>query len=210
MSLRGGQDRRHCAPAAERYIGCRGNSEWTCEGAGGGRAGLACPRVGDLDPEGLRHPGAEMLLLDDGRCFRDQALEVCSMAGECEFRATSLTTLLEMVAGGAGVTLLPALSRAAEAKRARLRLRIRRMASPKAHRTIALVWRKRAPLEPALREIAGVLREAFPVPAPVAGRSDLEWRRSIPCARGRHHNTQPWSGVLESDSRFNRDGLAIA
>jgi hypothetical protein len=39
------------------------------------------------------------------------------------------------------------------------------MASPKAHRTIALVWRKRAPLETALREIAGVLREIFPVPA---------------------------------------------
>jgi len=107
--------------------------------------------------------GAEMLLLDDGHCFRDQALEVCSMAGECEFRATSLTTLVQMVAGGAGVTLLPALSLATEAKRARLR--VRRMASPKAHRTIALVWRKRAPLEPALRELAGVLRETFPVPA---------------------------------------------
>ncbi len=107
--------------------------------------------------------GAEVLLLDDGHCFRDQALEVCSMAGECEFRATSLTTLVQMVAGGAGVTLLPALSLATEAKRARLR--VRRMASPKAHRTIALVWRKRAPLEPALRELAGVLRETFPVPA---------------------------------------------
>jgi DNA-binding transcriptional LysR family regulator len=64
---------------------------------------------------------------------------------------------------GAGVTLLPALSLATEAKRPRLR--VRRMASPRAHRTIALVRRKRAPLEPALRELARVLRETFSVAA---------------------------------------------
>lgn len=50
-----------------------------------------------------------VLLLDDGHCFRDQALSVCSRARvrESEFRATSLSTLAQMVAGGAGVTLLP-------------------------------------------------------------------------------------------------------
>ena len=62
---------------------------------------------------------AEVLLLDDGHCFREQALEVCATmrAREGEFRATSLTTLVQMVAGGAGVTLLPALSVATEAQR---------------------------------------------------------------------------------------------
>jgi LysR family hydrogen peroxide-inducible transcriptional activator len=106
--------------------------------------------------------GAEVLLLDDGHCFRDQALEVCATARarEAEFRATSLMTLVQMVAGGSGVTLLPALSLATEGKRARLRFRP--LASPKAHRTIALVWRKRAPLGPALRELAAVLRAEFP------------------------------------------------
>ncbi|MEL7309908.1 MAG: LysR substrate-binding domain-containing protein [Pseudomonadota bacterium] len=53
------------------------------------------------------------LLLEDGHCLRDQALEVCKLAGgvnEDEFRATSLETLRQMVAGGAGVTLLPELA----------------------------------------------------------------------------------------------------
>jgi LysR family hydrogen peroxide-inducible transcriptional activator len=106
--------------------------------------------------------GADVLLLDDGHCFRDQALEVCSVARahEREFRATSLATLVQMVAGGAGVTLLPALSVATEAKRAGLR--VRPIASPAAHRTIGLVWRKRTPLARALRELAAVVREAFP------------------------------------------------
>jgi LysR family hydrogen peroxide-inducible transcriptional activator len=55
---------------------------------------------------------AEVLLLDDGHCFREQALEVCSVARaqEGEFQATSLGTLVQMVAGSSAVTLLPAMS----------------------------------------------------------------------------------------------------
>jgi LysR family hydrogen peroxide-inducible transcriptional activator len=108
--------------------------------------------------------GEQVLLLDEGHCFREQALEVCSTlrAREAEFRATSLTTLVQMVAGGAGITLLPAIALPTEARRAGLR--VRPLASAKAHRTIALVWRKRSPLGPALREIAEVLRSAYPKP----------------------------------------------
>jgi LysR family hydrogen peroxide-inducible transcriptional activator len=107
---------------------------------------------------------AEVLLLDDGHCFREQALEVCTAARakEGEFRATSLATLVQMVAGGAGITLLPAVAVTIEASRAALR--VRPMASPKAHRTIALVWRKRSPLAAALRAISTVLRASFPKP----------------------------------------------
>lgn len=106
--------------------------------------------------------GQDVLLLDEGHCFREQALEVCASARarEGEFRATSLTTLVQMVAGGAGITLLPTLAVATEAARAGLR--VRPMASSKAYRTIALVWRKRSPLAPALREVARALRDAFP------------------------------------------------
>jgi LysR family transcriptional regulator, hydrogen peroxide-inducible genes activator len=105
---------------------------------------------------------AEVLLLDDGHCFREQALEVCTAARakEGEFRATSLATLVQMVAGGAGITLLPGVAVTIEASRAALR--VRPMASPKAHRTIALVWRKRSPLGAALRAISTVLRASFP------------------------------------------------
>src|SRR5262249_43767388 len=119
-------------------------------------AGKARPAT----PAELR--GAGVLLLDDGHCFRDQALELCgaARAHELEFRATSLSTLVQMVAGGAGLTLLPALSVPTEVQRADLR--VRPFARPAPHRTIALVWRKRSPLAGALRQVAAVIRAAYP------------------------------------------------
>ncbi|HJS57548.1 MAG TPA: LysR substrate-binding domain-containing protein [Vicinamibacteria bacterium] len=104
---------------------------------------------------------ANVLLLDDGHCFREQALAFCSgaRAHELEFRATSLTTLAQMVAGGAGVTLLPEIAVATEANRAELS--IRPFARPSPRRTIALVWRKRSPLGPALRQLATTARAAY-------------------------------------------------
>lgn len=119
-------------------------------------------RAAPVEASELR--GEDVLLLDEGHCFRQQALDVCSTARarEGEFRATSLATLVQMVAGGSGITLLPDLAVATEASRAGLR--VRPMAAPKAYRTIALAWRKRSPLGPTLREIARVLGEAFPKP----------------------------------------------
>lgn len=106
--------------------------------------------------------GAGVLLLDDGHCFRDQAWAFCADAdaSELEFRATSLSTLAQMVAGGAGITLLPELAVPTESKRADLCLR--RFAKPVPGRTIALVWRKRSPLGPSLQELAATLRGAYP------------------------------------------------
>lgn len=101
---------------------------------------------------------SDVLLLDDGHCFREQALSLCSAAGlrELSFRATSLPTLAQMVAGGAGITLLPRLAVAAENRRGSLA--IRRFAEPVPSRTLAVVWRKSSPLAPALREVAATLR----------------------------------------------------
>lgn len=106
--------------------------------------------------------GEELLLLDEGHCFRDQALEACGTARvrEGEFRATSLSTLVQMVAGGAGITLIPALAVDAEARRARLH--VRPLGGQGAHRTIALIWRRRSSVEPTLRAVGGALREAYP------------------------------------------------
>jgi LysR family hydrogen peroxide-inducible transcriptional activator len=105
--------------------------------------------------------GASVLLLDDGHCFRDQALAVCSLAQahELAFRATSLGTLVQMVAGGAGVTLLPELAVPTETRGGRLV--VRSFTEPLPHRTIALVWRRRSPLATPLREIAIVARDAY-------------------------------------------------
>jgi LysR family hydrogen peroxide-inducible transcriptional activator len=106
--------------------------------------------------------GAEVLLLDDGHCFREQALSFCSRvnARELEFRATSLSTLSQMVAGGVGVTLLPSLAIPTESERAGLA--VRAFADPAPARTLALVWRKRSPLADALRRLAVVVRDAWP------------------------------------------------
>jgi LysR family transcriptional regulator, hydrogen peroxide-inducible genes activator len=107
---------------------------------------------------------ASVLLLDDGHCLRDQALAFCSSAKahELEFRATSLATLAHMVAGGAGVTILPELAVPTEAQRAGLR--VRAFATPVPHRTIALVWRKGSPLAPSLTKLASTIRAAYPRP----------------------------------------------
>ena len=69
--------------------------------------------------------GQSVLLLDDGHCFRDQALAFCTKAkaAELEFRATSLATLVKLVAGGDGVTVLPILAVASVTKRARVAFR---------------------------------------------------------------------------------------
>jgi LysR family hydrogen peroxide-inducible transcriptional activator len=108
--------------------------------------------------------GQDLLLLDEGHCFRNQALEVCdaARAREGAFRATSLTTLVQMVAGGAGLTLLPGLAVGAETQRAGLR--VRPLAAPSAHRTLAMVWRKGSPLAVALKRLSGEVREVFPAP----------------------------------------------
>lgn len=83
-----------------------------------------------------------VLLLEDGHCLRAQVLEVCRTGGARElgdFRATSLATLVELVRGGAGLTLLPELALRVEGRRAALALVP--FASPAPFRTIGLAWR---------------------------------------------------------------------
>lgn len=101
----------------------------------------------------------DVLLLEDGHCFRDQALAICSRAkaNELEFRATSLTTLVQMVAASDAVTLLPELSINLEGRG----LKVRRFADPAPHRTIVLAWRKSSPMSAALRTIGATLRSAM-------------------------------------------------
>jgi LysR family hydrogen peroxide-inducible transcriptional activator len=120
--------------------------------------------------------GADMLLLEDGHCFRDQALSFCTRTGirEQELRATSLSTLAQMVASGNGITLLPQMAVAVENRASQLV--VRRIAEPAPFRTIALVWRRRSPLAAALTELAGSLRQAFGA-RPGIGRRGAKPRR---------------------------------
>jgi LysR family hydrogen peroxide-inducible transcriptional activator len=101
---------------------------------------------------------AQVLLLDEGHCFRDQALALCTKARATEmtFRATSLATLAQMVSSGAGMTLLPALSVSVENRRGQLE--IRPFVRPVPGRTIALVWRPMSPFAKVFGELAKTLR----------------------------------------------------
>ena len=104
------------------------------------------------------------LLLEDGHCLRDQALEVCNMAGgvnEDEFRATSQETLRQMVAGGAGVTLLPELAVRDQATDDD-RLVTLRFEAPEPSRTVVGVWRASHPRGDLIRDVCGTIMDAVP------------------------------------------------
>jgi LysR family transcriptional regulator, hydrogen peroxide-inducible genes activator len=103
-----------------------------------------------------------LLLLEDGHCLRDQALAACGRAGADgpdAFAATSLHTLVQMVAGGLGVTLLPKLAvDAGVAEGADVALRP--LAGAGAWRTLGFAWRPRTPREADYRALAPALVQA--------------------------------------------------
>lgn len=98
--------------------------------------------------------GSELLLLEEGHCLRDQALDVCRLAGASEragFRATSLESLREMVRFGIGITLLPQSAAREEDGLALVPFR-----NPPVRR-IGLVWRRSHPREAAIDQVAKAL-----------------------------------------------------
>jgi len=109
--------------------------------------------------------GNRMLLLDEGHCFRDQAIAACSLdpdAARRTFAATSLSTIVEFVANGQGITLLPEIALRKEA--IGNRIRVHRLQSPGARRELLLVWRQATPFTDLFHEVAGTIRRARPAP----------------------------------------------
>jgi LysR family hydrogen peroxide-inducible transcriptional activator len=103
--------------------------------------------------------GETLLLLEDGHCLRDQALEVCSRVDVHEaqdFRATSLETLRQMVAAGLGVTLLPELATRGPFAASKSVV-VRPFGRPVPHRTIGAVWRKSTTRAQAIAVIADTI-----------------------------------------------------
>jgi LysR family hydrogen peroxide-inducible transcriptional activator len=105
-----------------------------------------------------------LLLLEDGHCLRDQALEVCHMAGAGErsgFRATSLETLRQMVASNVGITLLPTLAvQPPVAQAGNVRLVEFRGHAPS--RRLAMVWRKSSAIAGFLGQLAALFKALPP------------------------------------------------
>ena len=113
-------------------------------------------RVEDLE-------GETLLLLEDGHCLRDQALEVCSrlkVHEDQDYRATSLETLRQMVAAGAGITLLPELATLGPFSHTR-GLVVRPFTKPVPGRTIGAVWRRSTTRVAAIHAIGDVIAEAM-------------------------------------------------
>jgi LysR family hydrogen peroxide-inducible transcriptional activator len=111
---------------------------------------LAVP-ANDPHPETARVSAQEvdqgrLILLEEGHCLRDQALAYCSTAHldmPLSLGAASLATIMQMVANGYGVTLVPQVAVDAEVRDERIKLL--RFVAPEPSRTIGLAWRRTSP-----------------------------------------------------------------
>lgn len=112
-------------------------------------AAPAADPVQAADPRDL--PPDRLLLLEEGHCLREQALGACALSDLSTFGATSLTTLLHLVAHGQGITLLPKM---AADEIADPRIAVTRFTDPEPRRTIAMAWRTASPRKRKLKEIA--------------------------------------------------------
>jgi LysR family transcriptional regulator, hydrogen peroxide-inducible genes activator len=108
-----------------------------------------------------------LLLLEEGHCLRDQALAFCRMVtpeARESFGASSLVTIVQMVAHGYGITLLPELAVASEVHQ-RSDIRLLRFAAPEPAREIGLAWRKTSPRKADFNAFADLLKDVAPPPA---------------------------------------------
>jgi LysR family hydrogen peroxide-inducible transcriptional activator len=126
-----------------------------------------------VDPAGI--DGSSLLLLEEGHCLRDQTLNYCEglrPQGRSAFGATSLSTVMQMVAAGYGVTLLPELCASVEVRDERVALL--RFSDPQPQRSVGLVWRKSSPRKRDFLALADCITAAMagdvrpPLPDPAA------------------------------------------
>lgn len=115
--------------------------------------------LGDMDP-------AELLLLEEGHCLRDQALAACGLTQRSSRHATGLETLRHMVAAGAGCTAMPLLAATGNAPRVGGLIVYRRLAPPAPGRQVALAWRASDPRGAGFRRLAAALRAVLAATVP--------------------------------------------
>ena len=125
---------------------------------------LAVPAHGDgggaFEPQAALS-GDNLLLLEEGHCLRDQALSVCGttrLESRRQYGASSLSTIMQMVANGFGTTLMPAMALAVE-WRPDMPVKLFRFAKPEPSRAIGLVWRRTSPRRRDFAALAAIIRE---------------------------------------------------
>ena len=130
------------------------------------RPASVCVAASDIDQ-------SRLILLEDGHCLRDQALAFCASAsrgrnggaGGTAFGASSLTTVMQMVAGGYGVTLIPQI--AADVERRDDRVKLLRLENPQPGRSIGLAFRRTSPRKADFAALGEVVKQSTGA-APVA------------------------------------------
>jgi LysR family transcriptional regulator, hydrogen peroxide-inducible genes activator len=127
-------------------------------------AGDPLPKRGRVNPREIDR--RRLILLEEGHCLRDQALTYCAGAREdmpLSLGATSLTTVMQMVANGYGVTLVPEVAVDVEVRDERVRLM--RFAEPEPGRTIGLAWRRTSPRKADFFALGQLAVEALGAPS---------------------------------------------
>ncbi|MEP6839683.1 MAG: LysR substrate-binding domain-containing protein [Bradyrhizobium sp.] len=112
-------------------------------------------------PNGEALAKMRLLLLEEGHCFRDQALSFCNRHSALPrelLDGSSLSTLVQMVGAGIGVTLIPEMAVTVETRSAPVS--IARFGKPKPSRTIGMIWRRTSPLAKQLSQISEVVRQS--------------------------------------------------
>ncbi|MCC1493116.1 hydrogen peroxide-inducible genes activator [Cognatishimia sp. F0-27] len=102
-----------------------------------------------------------LLLLEEGHCFRDQALSLCALQGaraRTSMDGSSLATLVQMVAAGLGTTLVPAMAVRVEARAPEVD--VRAFPGKQPTRTVGLIWRSTNPLGPSFARLGNLIRAA--------------------------------------------------
>jgi LysR family transcriptional regulator, hydrogen peroxide-inducible genes activator len=120
----------------------------------------ACIAASEIDQ-------SRLILLEDGHCLRDQALAFCATASRGQaggaagtaFGASSLTTVMQMVAGGYGVTLIPQI--AADVERRDNRVKFLRLKNPQPGRSIGLAFRPTSPRKADFAALGEVVKESL-------------------------------------------------
>lgn len=105
--------------------------------------------------------GDHLLLLEEGHCLRDQALSFCHTAqsgSRRQYGASSLSTIMQMVANGFGTTLMPAMALPIEL-RPDMPVKLFRFAEPEPSRSVGLVWRKTSPRKHDFQALGRILAE---------------------------------------------------
>jgi LysR family hydrogen peroxide-inducible transcriptional activator len=120
--------------------------------------------------------GDSLLLLEEGHCLRDQALSVCGttrLESRRQYGASSLSTIMQMVANGFGTTLLPAMALPIE-MRPDMPVKLFRFALPRPSRAIGLAWRRSSPRRQDFEALGAILSEVGAELAAADGRYAVE------------------------------------